>query len=145
MELLPVRNIETRLKALNPKGIPRYYPYPCRTYAGGRKEYLDNWRKEHPDKVRAYRKGTDSKRKARVRNAIGFFTTTEWLKLLELYHNRCAYCGKKSKGLTVDHIVPLIRGGTNTIDNIVPACGACNSSKKANLWDVQRAMDIVNA
>lgn len=140
---LPVKDIEARLRVLNPDGIPRYYPYPCRIYAGEHKEYVDNWRREHPDRVRASRKPTDSRRRARLRNAVGSFTATEWRELLCLYRSRCAYCGKKSKKLTVDHIIPLVKGGTNTIDNVAPACGKCNSSKRDKLRDAQRPLCLV--
>lgn len=44
----------------------------------------------------------------------------------------CYFCGKKfpPKELTMDHIVPLIRGGRSTRGNIVPACKECNTKKK---------------
>lgn len=44
----------------------------------------------------------------------------------------CYYCGRKfpPSQLTMDHIIPLIRGGKSTKSNIVPACKECNSKKK---------------
>jgi hypothetical protein len=42
--------------------------------------------------------------------------------------HRCKYCGSP-KDLTVDHVVPLTRGGTCGLDNLVTACRPCNSSK----------------
>jgi len=39
----------------------------------------------------------------------------------------CAYCARLAD--TVDHVVPLVRGGTNYEGNLVPACKSCNSSK----------------
>ena len=44
----------------------------------------------------------------------------------------CHYCGKKfeREELTMDHIVPLARGGKSSRGNIVPACQPCNSDKK---------------
>ena len=44
----------------------------------------------------------------------------------------CHYCGQKfpSAQLTMDHIVPLIRGGKTTRGNVVPSCKECNSRKK---------------
>ena len=44
----------------------------------------------------------------------------------------CHYCGKKfpASELTMDHLVPLSRGGRSTKGNIVPCCKACNNSKK---------------
>lgn len=42
----------------------------------------------------------------------------------------CSYCGEDmGETYTVDHVLPLSRGGTNTPDNIVLCCGVCNSSK----------------
>jgi hypothetical protein len=44
----------------------------------------------------------------------------------------CHYCQQKFKPseLTMDHIVPISRGGKNNKGNVVPACKACNSKKK---------------
>jgi len=52
----------------------------------------------------------------------------------------CHYCGERipSEELTMDHIVPMIRGGLSTRGNVVPACKACNNKKKYLLpmeWD----------
>ncbi len=44
----------------------------------------------------------------------------------------CHYCGKSvpPKDLTLDHVVPLARGGHSTKGNCVPACKDCNNQKK---------------
>lgn len=44
----------------------------------------------------------------------------------------CHYCGKKVKPaeLTMDHLVPVVRGGRTTHGNVVPACKECNNKKK---------------
>jgi len=44
----------------------------------------------------------------------------------------CHYCGGKflPDELTMDHIVPVIRGGKSSRGNLVPACKECNSRKK---------------
>ena len=44
----------------------------------------------------------------------------------------CYYCSKKfpPKDLTMDHIVPISRGGKSTKGNIVPCCKECNNKKK---------------
>jgi 5-methylcytosine-specific restriction endonuclease McrA len=44
----------------------------------------------------------------------------------------CHYCGQKfpAAELTMDHLVPLIRGGKSTRGNCVPACKECNNKKK---------------
>ena len=57
------------------------------------------------------------------------FTAAQWRQLVDHYEGRCAYCGKQGP-LTIDHRMPLARGGSNTIDNILPACIACNVKKR---------------
>ncbi|MGH7833986.1 MAG: HNH endonuclease [Candidatus Binatia bacterium] len=52
----------------------------------------------------------------------------------------CHYCGSKvaPRELTMDHIVPIARGGKSTKGNVVPACKECNNRKKYDLlmeWD----------
>jgi 5-methylcytosine-specific restriction protein A len=44
----------------------------------------------------------------------------------------CFYCGRRvgSSNLTMDHVVPLIRGGRSIKNNLVPACKECNNNKK---------------
>jgi 5-methylcytosine-specific restriction endonuclease McrA len=44
----------------------------------------------------------------------------------------CHYCGKKftPDELTMDHIVPIVRGGKSVKSNVVPACKECNNKKK---------------
>jgi 5-methylcytosine-specific restriction endonuclease McrA len=47
----------------------------------------------------------------------------------------CYYCGRKTafKDLTMDHLVPLARGGRSTRENLVPSCKKCNNKKKSML------------
>ena len=47
----------------------------------------------------------------------------------------CNYCGRSipPKELTMDHIVPIARGGKTTKGNVVPCCKECNNQKKQRL------------
>ena len=56
---------------------------------------------------------------------------TQWWKR-KCASGVCHYCGKKINpgDLTMDHIVPIIRGGKSTKGNVVPVCKACNDKKK---------------
>ena len=44
----------------------------------------------------------------------------------------CHYCGRQvgPKALTMDHVVPLGRGGVSTRGNVVPSCKDCNTKKQ---------------
>ncbi len=44
----------------------------------------------------------------------------------------CYYCGRKVKPaeLTMDHLIPIVRGGKSVHGNLVPACKECNNKKK---------------
>lgn len=45
------------------------------------------------------------------------------------FNGRCAYCGKREKNLEIDHLKPLNLGGSDSIDNMLPACHLCNRYK----------------
>ena len=49
--------------------------------------------------------------------------------ILKRDHNRCQYCGRPGRDLTLDHILPLSRGGTDDWHNVVTACRECNRRK----------------
>jgi 5-methylcytosine-specific restriction endonuclease McrA len=60
--------------------------------------------------------------------ADGTFTPEEWNILVRIYDERCAYCRDRGP-LEPDHRVALSRGGSNDIENILPACHRCNARK----------------
>lgn len=56
----------------------------------------------------------------------------------------CHYCRRAvgAKALTLDHVVPLVRGGRSIRANMVPACKDCNSKKQSLLaWEWQTFLD----
>jgi 5-methylcytosine-specific restriction endonuclease McrA len=57
---------------------------------------------------------------------------TDWWRAL-VAAGVCHYCKRKvgAEALTLDHVVPVARGGRSTRGNCVPCCKECNSSKKA--------------
>jgi 5-methylcytosine-specific restriction endonuclease McrA len=64
---------------------------------------------------------------------------TGWWKR-KIAAGRCHYCGRKvaPAKLTMDHVVPLARGGKSVKNNLVAACKECNNRKKDSLvfeWD----------
>ena len=55
---------------------------------------------------------------------------------------RCQYCGKESKNMTLDHIMPRSRGGPHVWENVVSACIPCNH-KKAGLTPKEANMRML--
>jgi 5-methylcytosine-specific restriction endonuclease McrA len=73
-------------------------------------------------------------------------TSTEWLAILAQADGHCAYCGKEAR-LTLDHVISLSKGGKHSRDNVVPACGHCNSSKGNKTleeWNAKRLKQLTN-
>ena len=87
------------------------------------------------DRMRAARRrfyarhsGVYHRIKAHNRRGPGKISRAEWLEILEAFDNRCAYCGARDL-MTIDHVVPIGKGGRNEAANVVPACGSCNFAK----------------
>ncbi len=74
-------------------------------------------------------------RRAKKAGAEGTFTAEEFRHLCEFYSHQCLCCGKIAVKLTVDHVRPPSKGGSNNIDNIQPLCGPCNSRKHTKTVD----------
>jgi len=100
---------------------------------------MRRWRAEHPEEHRERRRDWEARsreirrtiwqrRRARILGAEGSYTVTEWLELVASCGGRCGYCGAPG-ALAVDHRLPIARGGTNRIENLIPACKTCNSRK----------------
>jgi len=88
------------------------------------KARIAEYHRANPDVVRA----KSNKHRALRLAAEGAFTAAEWTELVRSYRGRCAYCGEASL-LEPDHRVALSRGGSNGIENILPACRRCNARK----------------
>jgi 5-methylcytosine-specific restriction endonuclease McrA len=78
-----------------------------------------------------------SSRRILLRNAQGDLTFEKWEKIKKKYNHTCLCCKKKEPEiiLTVDHIVPLVKGGKNSCDNVQPLCIICNKIKFTKVVD----------
>jgi len=97
------------------------------------KENLAQWKIENPAKVSALQQ----KRRTAKTKAGGYYTYDQWIALCAKCDNKCLCCDKKKK-LTPDHVIPVSKGGTSSIDNIQPLCGPCNSSKGTKTTDYRK-------
>lgn len=103
--------------------------------------YATNYAKKNPHVGQATKR---KRRAAMVAQGIFRFTSARWLRMQRMHDFRCFYCGEKSP-LTMDHVVPLIRGGSHSEGNIVPACMSCNCTKQARFvmeWRLQKSRRV---
>jgi len=71
-------------------------------------------------------------RRARIeRERARALRKTTWWKR-RIAKGVCHYCGRRvpPQELTMDHLVPIARGGRTSKGNVVPACKECNTRKK---------------
>jgi 5-methylcytosine-specific restriction endonuclease McrA len=109
-----------------------------RVNASARKWYWDNreqarerqigYRQDNPEVFRANARN----RKARVRGAKGKHTKEDVLALYEAQYGKCIYCtAKLGQKYHVDHVIPIVLGGSNDKSNLQLLCPPCNLSKRS--------------
>lgn len=71
--------------------------------------------------------------RARQKGLIASLTSAQWIAILQDSEGYCHYCKVYlwPISLTPDHVIPIGKGGANSADNIVAACGHCNNGKNA--------------
>ena len=91
-------------------------------------EYKAQWYFLNKKDCIARAKVSKSKRREQIYKNGGRFTKKEWIDLCERFDNQCVCCGNEGD-LSVDHIIPISKGGRNDISNIQPLCLHCNLTK----------------
>lgn len=127
------------LEKVRAKGRARYWRdveasrERSRAWAAANRDYFKAWRADHDACMKAHYK---AKRAKRLQVLVGS------IDVVAIWDGRCGICGldldpnlrfpdRLSK--SIDHIVPLARGGTHTQDNVQWAHLGCNSAKGARL------------
>jgi 5-methylcytosine-specific restriction endonuclease McrA len=67
-------------------------------------------------------------RRARKNSVVSTLTAPDLREIRDKAKGTCFYCHAKTN-LTLDHVIPISKGGGHTRDNVVMACRSCNSSK----------------
>lgn len=67
------------------------------------------------------------------------FTSAERQDVLNKSNGLCAHCGKplSKYNMTVDHFIPLFKGGSNRAINLIPLCEDCNKNKDDKLYQIE--------
>lgn len=96
---------------------------------------MKKWRQQYhqSEQGKAARQRAKANRRAKEAAMVNTLTAAEWKQLQEEHNHCCFYCGVEFDGekykATRDHLIPIAKGGDNTKENVVPACGSCNSRK----------------
>ena len=93
-----------------------------------RSEYNKQWRQKNKELVSFHAKQHIRRKKG----AMGTHTLEDWNLLKNCYGFICPACNEL-KPLAEDHIIPLVKGGSNDIGNIQPLCKSCNSRKHVEI------------
>lgn len=98
--------------------------------------YKRLYRKTHPEKDAQDR----HRRRPKINADEGDFTSEQWRLLCVKYNYTCLCCHTKAEDtpegtMTIDHVIPLSKGGSNHISNIQPLCRSCNSKKHRKTID----------
>jgi 5-methylcytosine-specific restriction endonuclease McrA len=91
------------------------------------------WRRANRDYRRSVSRASCQRRRASCKVSVSKAPTAR--QLAAILGSPCFYCGGRAQH--IDHFVPLSRGGSHDLDNLVAACAACNLSKGAKLWWVE--------
>lgn len=112
----------------------RYWEENHEAHAQHRRQWrVELWRFKYLTNpvLRAYNREKSKRRKAQMRGGHAIKVTAAQLRQrFAQFGNTCAYCGTGGD-LHIEHVVPISRGGTHTLGNVLPACQRCNYSKRA--------------
>ena len=89
-------------------------------------------RTKNKEKQRPF-KNERQMRRARIQKEKSFLILPKELK--KLYNQPCLFCNSK-ENQSIDHVIPLSRGGTHSIGNLITLCRSCNS-KKSNKFMIE--------
>lgn len=129
-----VRQRDREVYWLNPEIVRARVNSYNKTNRDALTAYSRQWRSDNRDHCRAYERHryhndpvTNANKKARARRKR--FGEIDPQLIFQRDGYVCYYCGVTSGKFHIDHMTPLSRGGTNTMDNLTVACQTCNLRK----------------
>lgn len=130
----------------------RYLAQKKARYENNKEKHTEGvyrWRKNNPDKVakidRRYLEShrekiylKNNKRRVKIKESAFLVLDKE---IRRLYSGNCIHCGS-SERITMDHLIPVSRGGRHSIGNLAPMCKSCNSRKGKRLYAEWRYKNV---
>ena len=108
-----------------------YYKKYKKEYYEANKEYYKKYKKEYmktPEGKEAFKRANHKREALKLGNG-GSYTQEQWNQCLEYFNHCDAYTGEPLESTEIEHVIPLSKGGTSNIYNIVPANRSTNASK----------------
>lgn len=93
------------------------------------RDRVAKWRKANREQYNWHMRQAQHRRRKAKEGGVVY--QSDFFMMCEIFDWKCAYCGSEltPETATIDHIIPLSRGGEHSINNIAPACSRCNSQK----------------
>lgn len=115
----------------------RYAEYDKKYYKNNKEhiaEYGKQWASNNRERKNEIGRKAQHKRRAKLKFNGGEYTLEQWQECLEFFNYTCAYSGEpiNNSNTNIEHIIPISKGGSNNIYNIVPALDIVNKSKNAS-------------
>ena len=135
--------VKERNKEYYEKNKEHYKEYQ-KQWRENNKEYIKEqktfWDRNNPNKIFNY----NNKRRELENNQGDGIAKEQWLEMMQFFDWKCAYSGEKlnNKTKTIDHIIPLSKGGEHEVWNMCPMYRNYNSSKRTQDmedWYIQQS------
>jgi len=94
------------------------------------------WSASNPERVRDSRVASKANARARALGVEGELDLTSRAQMIARWGDLCLACGAPE--VTLDHVVPLVLGGSNDISNLQPLCIDCNRAKNRKTTDYRQ-------
>lgn len=133
-----IRSRQNNYYKKNKEKILQYHKEFRKKYPERHKEHVRKWNERNKEK----RQVITMNRIARRKKNGGSFTSEEWEALKKSCNYSCLCCGEIEPDikLSIDHVIPISKGGRNDIANIQPLCLPCNQRKNVKTTDYRKGM-----
>jgi 5-methylcytosine-specific restriction endonuclease McrA len=103
-------------------------------------DYQMAWREAHREQINEQHRALYAadpeksvakleRRRAMIAKVTNDLTDAQWEERVAEFNGYCAYCLQPMDAVSMDHMTPIVKGGGNTLSNVIPCCLSCNQKK----------------